>query len=659
MEDKIIDSLKCFINSLAEGDKPYFPKLDREQYISIINYIWFYQYLLDYSQKEYLDSTNFNSSKFGFNDYLTDIFYKDTKSYYSFIKEYSTVYDSLIKNHAGRREECYSHEFLSKYRNYLLDNDDNILEYTVWQKNDKLQNSFGANGKTTLLPIEYFADTDNPNSEIKKTITVVNQKGSKTNISFTFKKVEDGLYVDSKALEDNTYWNLLNLAINQQRVYIYDLANNCEKPADDKIGGLLTQIRHNLGAHNNIFEYRIKCLPEYIGYVLILKNPKLALIMPQEIMKTIMNSISILTKSPINNYSVLFYEKDSQIATPDNLDAYLKSCKLIQIYFSTPQIKDKVVELVNEQVLNKYSLLKKEEREKIKLNKFVASQLSQYNCNVNDVQIKDITFIDEVKKLLVSKMSDNKKYTLSECGEAFSLILHFYGQNIIDKSKIYGRHKHKEYIYNPQVNNVAFCLRKMASCVPNSNNAKNGIDNLKILSEENFMYRDFFVVTALSFLTYLKLIENKLCDSLNYNIKNNKQEHIDLLQEISKKYSYIFHFSYFGKDMQSPSNLQDIVKILKAIRNSIAHNNFAINYGKNGKIIDSTLYFINKYEKVKVVCKMRDFLEFLTSDTLSQYKSNQKVFEASDFENLKTQIITFFQNCNYINNYYYSLTHQH
>ena len=106
-------------------------------------------------------------------------------------------------------------------------------------------------------------------------------------------------------------------------------------------------------------------------------------------------------------------------------------------------------------------------------------------------------------------------------------------------------------------------------------------------------------------------------------------------------YLNIFQFSYLGKNSQCPSELEEYIKVLKAIRNGIAHNNFAINYAKNGKIMDSTIYFIDKYENMKVVCKIENFLEFITCEPLSEYRAKNVRFVAENFEDLKSQIFNY------------------
>ena len=639
MDNKIIDGLKTFIESLASGAKPYFPKLDEENFINLQNDIWFFQYLLDYSDEEKMSYSNFNTSKFGFNDYLVNIYYTDTSLYKNFEQKHSAIFESVMKYGAGKSEEKSNHSFLSNYKYYTLDNEKNILVYRVWKCRDRLHDEFTINGQSIMLPIEKICDKDRTEEEILDVLNVVNRKGAKYKVKILYKKLNDGIYVEKSALDNGSYYALQDLRMNQQHVYLYDIKNNCEHLPDDEVGTLLEHIRHNLSAHNNIFEYSIKSLSNYLGYVLILTNLNLAIIMPQEIMRTVLESIALSVVQKTNEYSVFYYTSDDTIASKENIRDYLKKCLLVKVQLEKSQLEGKLNEIIKA-ILKEYDLLKKEVKENTKIEKFIKNKMKEYDCKPLSVEVNYIGFLDEIERLLLSKIDENKNYKLSDMGEAFDVALRGFGHNIIDRSKVYG--SHKDYVFRPISKGIANLLRNLSLFVPQATLQKPpAIENLKMLGEMNFMFKDDMAVTALLLVAYINLINNKFCDNLTYDLTKNQKQEMELVKYIKSKFGNIFQFSYLGKNSQCPSELEEYIKVLKAIRNGIAHNNFAINYAKNGKIMDSTIYFIDKYENMKVVCKMENFLEFITCEPLSEYCAQNVRFVAENFKDLKSQIFNY------------------
>lgn len=131
------------------------------------------------------------------------------------------------------------------------------------------------------------------------------------------------------------------------------------------------------------------------------------------------------------------------------------------------------------------------------------------------------------------------------------------------------------------------------------------------------------------------------------NIKEYKENEENLnkilstIREIDDS-NKIFTFSPKNAKTFRPQTNEDYLKILKLIRNSLAHNNFSINYTASKNIMDANIYFLNEERDFKIICTFRNFLTFITNDIFTEYCDDKSIFVADSFNELLDVILNKF-----------------
>ncbi len=130
-------------------------------------------------------------------------------------------------------------------------------------------------------------------------------------------------------------------------------------------------------------------------------------------------------------------------------------------------------------------------------------------------------------------------------------------------------------------------------------------------------------ISLCAFCIYHNLIHNGFMDAINDRTSNIKGyvpvKSVDDLQ----KGLMIIDMSAFKiktkKEEFSPKFINQRLAVLRAVRNSVAHNNFLVKYSKNGKIEDSNFIFTLENSADTIVINSQKFLEFINNPLFVEF----------------------------------------
>ncbi len=620
MKKGVVDYLKNFIEVWDKKGNIKNLKFDAKDENDFQEFILYFQNMLGFSNAENVLEKNFTLTSLAFNDRVSSVYIKGTKEYERILKENPNLLKTIEEKGLYKTPVKTENEFLNHYSNYIFDKNKNILSYNVICAATNLK-KYDEKLKS-LVKIEDFFDVcdDEVTVGLKSNLKKIKKE------KYIFHRVLENKFVEKNALESGYYAALDDLRQNQNRAFLFDLKTG--KEIDELKDGyeILNEIRHNVSAHNNIYSYKLNNLPSYNGIILIFKEEDIAIIMAKPIFFNILRELYLFTEKQINELYFWFYPNNSEKINESNLDTYLEQCKLFKITTQNSVLENVLKEFVDRIVTN-YKRIKKDERENIILQKYIKDELkSQFNidCSIEENNV----YLDKIKDILLAKSKIVELKILTDVGQFLSNFIKFFGTNVINKSTLYG--PKKEYTYNPEPIYIAEKILMLLFCVKMRNSKQFTFANIFDGKE-----KDFFFISIVYLLIYINFIHSKLIDNIKENKENvdNLNKLLSTIKKIDDK-NKVFTFCPQNAKPYRPQTSEDYLKILKLIRNSLAHNNFAINYTTSKNIMDANIYFLNKDRNFKIICTFRNFLTFITNDIFTQYCDNKNIFFADNFKDL-------------------------
>ena len=269
------------------------------------------------------------------------------------------------------------------------------------------------------------------------------------------------------------------------------------------------------------------------------------------------------------------------------------------------------------------------------VKKYIEKELkSQFNidCIIEENNV----YLDKIKDLLLAKSKISELKILTDVGQFLGDFIKFFGTNILNKTTLYG--SKKDYTYNPEPIYIAERILILLFCVQMRNTNQFTFTDVFDGKE-----KDFYFISIVYLLIYINFIHNKLIDNIKENKEYDKNIN-NILSEIKKIDDTNKNFTFCPQNAKPyrPQTNEDYLKIIKLIRNGLAHNNFAINYTSSKNIMDSNIYFLNKDRNFKIVCTFRNFLTFITNDIFTQYCDDKSIFVADNYNDLLNVILNKF-----------------
>lgn len=628
MKKNIIDYLKNFIEIWDKKGSVKNLKFDAKDEDDFQEFVLYFQNMLGFSNAENVSEKNFTLTNLAFNDRVSFVYIKETKEYERILKDYPNLLKTIEEKGLFKTPTKVENEFLSQYKNYIFDKNKNILSYSVICATKNLK-KFDDKLKS-FVKIENFFDICNNEVTVSPKSSFEKIKKEK----YTFRRVLENKFVEKNALESGYYSALDDLRQNQNRAFIFDLKTGKEIDELKDGYGILNEIRHNVSAHNNIYSYKINSLPFYNGRVLMFKKENIAIIMPKPIFFNILRELYLFTKKEINELYYWFYPNNSEKINENNLNTYLEQCKLFKITTKNNILESVLKEFADRIIIN-YKKIKKNERDTIVLKKYIEKELkSQFNidCIIEENNV----YLDKIKDLLLAKSKISELKILTDVGQFLGDFIKFFGTNILNKTTLYG--SKKDYTYNPEPIYIAERILILLFCVQMRNT-----NQFTFTDAFDGKEKDFYFISIVYLLIYINFIHNKLIDNIKENKEYDKNIN-NILSEIKKidDTNKIFTFCPQNAKPYRPQTNEDYIKIIKLIRNGLAHNNFAINYTSSKNIMDANIYFLNKDRNFKIVCTFRNFLTFITNDIFTQYCDDKSIFVADNFNDLLNVILNKF-----------------
>lgn len=628
MRKSVVNYLKNFIEVWDKKGSVKIVKFDAKDENDFQEFVLYFQNILGFSQIENISEKNFELTGLTFNDRVSYVYIKGTKEYDELLKGHPNLLSTIEKEGQYKTPEKIENEFLNRYSNYIFDKDKNILLYNVICATKNLKKY--DNKINALVKVEAFFDdsayevTVRPDSNLEK---IKKEK-------YIFRKVLGDKYVEKNALESGYYNALDDLRQNQNRAFLLDLETGKEIDELKDSYEILNEIRHNVSAHNNIYSYKLNSLPFYEGIVLIFKKKKIAIVMPKSIFFNILRELYLFTQKEVTELFYWYYPNNSERINENNLNVYLNQCKFFKITTKMSILENVLKEFV-ERIVTDYKKIKKEERENIDLQKYIESELKSrfdIDCKVEENKV----YLDKIENLLFAKCKISELKILTDVGQFLSNFINFFGTNIMNKNTLYG--SNKDYTYNPNPLYIAERILLMLF------NVRMKINNqIDFTSAFNGREKDFYFISIIYLLIYINFIHNKLIDNIKEYKENeeNLNKILSTIREIDDS-NKIFTFSPKNAKTFRPQTNEDYLKILKLIRNSLAHNNFSINYTASKNIMDANIYFLNEERDFKIICTFRNFLTFITNDIFTEYCDDKSIFVADSFNELLDVILNKF-----------------
>lgn len=630
MKKDIVLYLKKFIEFWNKNAKFNNLQLNKNLEKEFQDYMLYFVNLLDYAQFEDIPENKLAVKNICSNEKLWRIFYRNSDEYNALIKVYPNIENEIENNGYfltfDPNDPKSINSFLDSYEKYVFDDEKNIICYRVLCATKELKYEYLKTGKN--FSIEVFSDRNENQLSLrlirKKDLVFRNEKSS--DLKAEYLRVKDNLFVEKNALTSGLYLQLFELREKQSKVAVVDLKTQKilnEDEINERFGEknkILKIIRHNVSAHNNVYYYKLSKLENYIGRIIFSEKDEITLFVDRNILYNILRQIDVVCDQRIKEYYFLDNPCRTQQVETDKIKDFLNSCKLYKVNFEK-EVNEDLLEIFVLDVKEKYLKLSKIEKQEISLIEFFKKEFEEKFSNKIKFEETQI-YTEKFEKIITKKVVNKEFKTYSEIGIYFMLFIKFFGLNVIKNLN-----GNKDYNFKIDIE----FMRKLILGMFNFSN-KNFCKEAK----------DFYMVSALCFITYINFIQNKLIDNIKKekNLNEYSQNTKLFIEKVEKfdRENKIFTFSKRNFSDERPKSLDEYVFILRTIRNSIAHNNFAINYVSSCNIMDANLYFIddskvNKYE-LKVVCSFKDFLKFITSDIFADYDNENDVITGDNFNEI-------------------------
>lgn len=608
------------------------------------DYMLYFVNLLDYAQYEDIPENKLAVNEICANDKLWMIYYRNSEQFNWLLKNYSGIEEKIEKNGyfpmLDMLERNRVNPFLDEYKKFVFDNEKNIVCYRFLCASKEMRVKY--DNLINAIPVEIYDDSSE-NKIFRKVLCKKGKNIFKANVDYV--RFKDNLFVDNSALQSGGYFQLCELREKQSKVAIVDLKTQKILSQEEinkrfvEKNELFKILRHDVSAHNNMCYYKLSKIDRLYGRIVFSEKRNLALFFDRNVLYNNLRQIDIACNKKVKEYYLLDTSIKTQQIETDKVKDYLNACKLYKLDFDKELDED----LLETFVIDKrddYLKLSKIEKQEITLVEFIRKNFEkQFSVKIKVEGIK--IFTEKLEKIIEKKVVNEEFKTYAEIGTYLMLFIKFFGLNVIKNVN----NSNKDYNFKIDFGVMKKLILRMfdfAEC-KRSKEAKGFFD-----SEA----KDFYMLTALCFITYINFVQNKLIDSIKEEKKPNKLSGntrllIEKVEKFDKK-NKIFTFSKRNFADERPKNLDEYVFILRTIRNSIVHNNFAINYVSSCDIFDANLYFIddsliNKYE-LKIVCSFKNFLEFITNDMFADYVNENDVIVGDSFDEIIKKACEKFNN---------------
>ena len=403
-------------------------------------------------------------------------------------------------------------------------------------------------------------------------------------------------------------------------------------------------------AHHNMYEYGE--YESYAGKLFLYNN---GAVLMSNIMQ---DSLYSLVKGPYHGYAnqlrFIYVPRNPAIRYGNNqellLDQKLNSCKIVTID-STSNMDIYETKVFMHDILDAYA---NQTNMKISLEGYVSKELESKGYADFKITTDNIPNTDILKSRLLNKefcnMSQNEKELIANQNYVMRQIVEdIYGYSMVNEAAVSKSGKFSAI----DINMKDFYEYLNLDCDYIYQIAKK--ETGKKARELAFAKNERYVCMCM-FLAYNALVRNNFLDKINeyelsatkYYVDNDAVRGGLKSKLMSTKMDMFEIRTTSKKEGTKPIDLGSRMAVLRAIRNSVAHNNLKIKYTKTGKIQDATFVFPFAKTTEEVRVSTKDFLEFISNPLFLEYNEDheQQIVANDDYE-LTKKIIEL---CNKTNN---------
>lgn len=400
-------------------------------------------------------------------------------------------------------------------------------------------------------------------------------------------------------------------------------------------------------AHHNIYGYG-----EYESYAGKLFMYKGGAVLISNIMQ---ESLYSLVKGPYHGYSnqlkFIFIPRNPAIRFGSNqeslIEQKLNACKIVTLNSDVNMDIYEIKEFMHD-ILDAYS---NQPYIKTRIEEYVKKELSNRGYDNLSVYSENIKNIDILKARLLNKefcnIAQNEKDLISEQNYIIRQIVEdIYGYSMIDENAVSPSGKFSAI----DINMKDFYEYLNLDCDYIYQIANK--EHVKKAKELSFAKNERYVCMCM-FLAYNALVRNNFLDKINEYELSASKYYIDtdsvrggLKNKLMSTKMDMFEIKTTAKkEVTKPTDLGSRMAVLRAIRNSVTHNNLKIKYTRTGKIQDATFVFPFTKTTEEIRVSTKDFLNFIINPMFLDYNDDgMQQITAKNEQELAAKIISLCNN---------------
>lgn len=332
---------------------------------------------------------------------------------------------------------------------------------------------------------------------------------------------------------------------------------------------------------------------------------------------------------------------ENPIKTVEELEEYLKNCKIIEIK-NFGRFDKMEIDAIIKELSTRYN----EDDITVDLKDFIKETFEMLNSPQTCVGVSKMHNLTIPLSKIQNNphfFADNNVYnknakTIIEQQQSYikEFFEVFYGFDIVSSNSVSKSGKYTRF--NLKNYGLAYIFDKI---IAHLDDFVHGIPTKKM-----GVYRDEMMIFLAIFLAYLCLISNHLEEDLDEKTTSLSDVEYNNLQQKVKDlnmndFSMIDNMANSKVNQKSPKTIKEKIGVIKTIRNTIAHRAIRIMFNKNGNLNETQLIFgYEETAKKYNMISLEKFFEFINNPLFVEY--NKEKFNFLNFKN-KEDLESFIQ----------------